>query len=115
MDNLFGTGRIVPGTGILLAASPTAAPPPLLSAAIAWNRNLHAFHAEVAGSGQNAAALAVAVGMSNVLRTGAPMAAPVPDPGRINVISCSRYLPDESASCGWATDPRGSGLALGSN
>ena len=28
MDNLFGTGRILPGLGFLLAASPVAVPPP---------------------------------------------------------------------------------------
>jgi len=115
MDNLFGTGRIVPGTGILLAASPNAVAPPLLAAAIAWNRNIHGFRAAVAGSGQNNAALAVAVGMSNALKTRTPMAAAVPDPGRINVITCSGYLPDDNRSCGWATDPRGAGLAAGSN
>ena len=38
MNNLFGTGRVVPRTGILLAAAPRRRmPPPLLSAAIAWN------------------------------------------------------------------------------
>ncbi len=115
MDNLFGTGRVVPGTGMLLAASPTAAPPPLLAAAIAWNRNLHAFRAAIGGSGQNEAAVAVAMGMSNTLQSGVPMSAPVPDPGRINVISCNGYLPDDAKSCAWATDPRGAGLAAGSN
>jgi gamma-glutamyltranspeptidase/glutathione hydrolase len=115
MDNLFGTGRIVAGTGMLLAASPTAAPPPLLAAAIAWNRNIHAFRAAVGGSGQNEAALGVALGMANALRTGQPMAAPVPDPARINAIVCDGYLPDASGSCRWATDPRGAGLAVGSN
>ena len=40
---------------------------------------------------------------------------PVPDPGRANVISCAGYLPGDTGSCGWATDPRGAGLAVGSN
>jgi gamma-glutamyltranspeptidase/glutathione hydrolase len=115
MDNLFGTGRIVPGTGILLAAAPNVAPPPLIAAAIAWNRNLHGFRAAVAGSGQNSAALAVAVGTLNALRSGLPMSAPVPDPGRANVIVCDRYLPGSDDTCRWATDPRGGGLAVGSN
>jgi gamma-glutamyltranspeptidase / glutathione hydrolase len=43
------------------------------------------------------------------------MPAPVPEPGRANVMACSRYLPDSERSCAWATDPRGSGLAVGSN
>jgi gamma-glutamyltranspeptidase / glutathione hydrolase len=113
MDNLFGTGRIVPGMGFLLAASPASVPVPLLSAAIAWNRPTHAFRAAVGGSGQEAAPLAAAAAMMNTLRTYQVMPAPVPDPGRANVIACSRYLPNESGTCAWATDPRGFGLATG--
>ncbi len=115
MNNLFGTGRTVPGMGFLLAASPRSVPPPLLAAAIAWNQNTHAFHAAVGGSGQEGAPLAVAVAMSNALRTGRPMAIPVPDPGRANVIDCARYLPNESGTCAWAADPRGAGIAVGGN
>ena len=111
MDNLFGTGRIAPGTGVVLAASPKAVPPPLLAAAIAWNASVQAFRAEVAGSGQEGAALAVADGMVNALRSRSPMPAPVPDPGRANAIACWRYLPDSEGSCGWKVDPRSSGLA----
>jgi len=114
MNNLFGTGRIIPGTGLLLAASPSVFPPPLLATAIAWNEPLHAFRAAVGGSGQAAAPLAAAAAMMNTLRTNQPMAVPVPDPGRANVIACSRYLPGSEGSCGWATDPRGAGLAIGS-
>src|SRR5262249_15064760 len=112
MDNLFGTGRVLPGLGILLAASPTAMPPPLYAAAIAWNDNIHAFRAAVGGSGQEGAPMAVAVGMLNALRTNQPMASPVPDPGRANVISCVNYLPGDGG-CAWATDPRDAGLAAG--
>lgn len=114
MNNLFGTGRMVPGMGFLLAASPASVPPPLLAAALAWNPNIHSFRAEVGGSGQAGAPLAVAVGMRNALRTGRPMAAKVPGPGRANVIECSRYLPGENGSCAWANDPREAGLAVGS-
>ena len=113
MDNLFGTGRIVQGTGFLLAASPAAVPPPLYAAAIDWNEYTHSFHAAVTGSGLAGAPMAVAVGLINALRTGQPMPAPVPDPGRANAIECSRYLPSESGTCAWATDPRDAGLALG--
>ena len=74
MDNLFGTGRVLPGLGFLLAASPAVVPPPLYAAAIAWNDNTHAFRAAVAGSGQAGAPIAVAVGMLNALRTNQPMA-----------------------------------------
>ena len=115
MDNLFGTGRIAPGTGVMLAASPASVPTPLLSAAIAYNTNLRAFRAEVGGTGQEGAPLAVAVGMHNALHSPTAMPAPVPDPGRANVISCARYLPDSDETCTWAGDPRESGLAVGSN
>jgi gamma-glutamyltranspeptidase/glutathione hydrolase len=115
LDNLFGTGRIVPGLGFLLAASPAAVPLPLFSAALAWNDHLNAFRAEVGGSGQAGAPMAVAVGMLNTLTTGQAMAAPVPDPGRANVIECASYLPDQTGTCRWATDPRGAGLAVGAS
>jgi gamma-glutamyltranspeptidase/glutathione hydrolase len=113
MDNLFGTGRVLPGLGFLLAASPAAVPSPLYAAGLAWNDYTHAFRAAVAGSGQAGAPGAVAVGMLNALRTNRAMAAAVPDPGRANVIECSRYLPSESGSCAMAADPRGAGLSLG--
>jgi gamma-glutamyltranspeptidase/glutathione hydrolase len=115
MDNLFGTGRIAPGTGVVLAASPASVPPPLLSAAIVWNSNIRAFRAAVGGTGQSGAPLAVASALQATLRSGAAMPSPVPDPGRADVISCSRYLPDEEGTCTWAGDPRESGLAVGSN
>ncbi len=113
MDNLFGTGRVLPGLGFLLAASPNAVPTPLYAAALAWNENTHAFRAEVAGSGQEGAPIAVAVGMLNALRTNRPMSAAVPEPGRANVIECNSYLPGENGSCAMAVDPREAGLAAG--
>lgn len=115
LDNLFGTGRIVPGLGFLLAASPASVPPPLYAAAIDWNDHLHQFRTVVGGSGQAGAPLAVAVGMLNALTTGRPMAAPVPEPGRANVINCTGYLPDQPETCRWAVDPRGAGYAVGGN
>jgi gamma-glutamyltranspeptidase/glutathione hydrolase len=115
MDNLFGTGRIMPGLGILAAASPAAVQPPLLSAGMVWNDNIHAFRAAAGGSGQAGAPLAVAFALINTLKTGRPLSTPVPDPGRANVIACSRYLPGETSECGWANDPREAGLAMGAN
>ena len=70
MNNLFGTGRMAGGTGIVMAASPATNPPPLLAGAIAWNPNLRAFHAAVGGSGQEGAPLAVAAGLYTILRNG---------------------------------------------
>ncbi len=115
MDNLFGTGRILPGLGFLAAASPAAVPPPLLSAGLVWNDNLKAFRAAAGGSGQAGAPLAVAVALINTLKTRRPLDVPVPDPGRANVIACARYLPGENTECGWANDPREAGLAMGAN
>ena len=115
MDNLFGTGRVAPGTGVVLAASPAGLPLPLLSAGLVWNTHLEAFRAAVGGSGQNAAALATAAGVANTLRTKVALPVPVPEPGRANVIACAEYLPGKESSCQWATDTRGYGLAAGSN
>jgi gamma-glutamyltranspeptidase/glutathione hydrolase len=115
MDNLFGTGRIMPGMGFLAAASPASVPPPLLSAGLVWNEHVDGFRAEASGSGQAGAPLAVALALINTLKTSQPMSVPVPDPGRANVIACSRYLPGENSECGWANDPRESGLAMGAN
>ena len=115
MDNLFGTGRIMPGVGILAAASPTAVTPPLLSAGVVWNPGMNAFRAAASGSGQEGAPLAVAAALIDTLRTRQPMSVPVPEPGRANVIACSDYLPGSKDSCGWAADPRSYGLAIGSN
>ncbi len=113
MGNLFGTGRVARGTGVLLAASPIKVPQPLLSAALAFNSNLHAFHAMSAGSGQEGAPVAAAFGLLAGL--GGRLPASPPEPGRANVIACTRYLPDTNGSCGWSTDPRGYGIAVGSN
>ena len=113
MDNLFGTGRIAGRTGIVLAASPADRPLPLLAAAIAFDRAEDAFHAAVAASGQGDAAAALAEALAAALRTGKPLSHPVTAEGRVNAIVCPDGLPGNSATCAGATDPRGSGLALG--
>ena len=111
LDNLFGTGRIVPTLGFFLAASPSTTPLPLLSAALAWNRPLRVFRAETAASGQQAAPFGTALTMFNTLRTKQPLPVLPPDPARANVLACPGYLPGGNPSCTWATDPRGYGLA----
>jgi len=117
MNNLFGTGRMAPGTGILLAAAPNIGQvqPPLLAAGIVHNANIRAFRAAAAGSGQHGAAVAVATALRGALggSDAAAALATVPDPGRAQLVTCSRYLPGLEVGCTAATDPRGAGLALG--
>jgi gamma-glutamyltranspeptidase/glutathione hydrolase len=117
MNNLFGTGRIAPGTGILLAAAPGIGQvaPPLLAAGIVHNANSRAFRAAAAGSGQHMAPMAVALPLFQALRgaDAAGAVSGVPEPGRAQLVNCGRYLPGSAESCLAASDPRGSGLALG--
>jgi gamma-glutamyltranspeptidase/glutathione hydrolase len=110
VNNLFGTGRIAPGTGILLAASPRNAPAPALAAGIAYT-DAGTFRAAVTGTGETGAAGAVAAGLANAI---AKMpATPVPSPGRANIISCPGGVPGGETSCTAIADPRGQGLAIG--
>ncbi len=113
MDNLFGTGRVAAGTGIVLAASPADHPVPLLPSAIAFDKQADTFRAVVTASGQNDAAAAVAEALANTLKSGKPIPRPVTTEGRVNVIGCPDGLPGDSRACGGATDDRGTGLALG--
>lgn len=117
MNNLFGTGRVAPGTGMVLAAAPGIGQvtPPLLSAAIVHNANLRGFRAAAAGSGQHMAPMAVAASLAAMLRgaDAASAVATAPEPGRAVAGSCPRYLPGSAEGCSIAADPRGAGLALG--
>jgi gamma-glutamyltranspeptidase/glutathione hydrolase len=110
LNNLFGTGRIAPGTGILLAASPRNVPAPQLAAGIAYT-SAGTFRAAVTGTGESGAAEAVAAGLANAIaKTPAKL---VPAPGRANIISCPGGVPGGEASCTAIADPRGQGLAIG--
>ncbi|MCA3274186.1 MAG: gamma-glutamyltransferase [Roseomonas sp.] len=118
MNNLFGTGRIVPGTGILLAAAPgigqvQAAPLPV---AILARPDLRRFRAAASGSGGQAALAATAMPLAAVQRRGGPADpfAAVPAPGRGVTISCAGLVPTNGPACIGAADPRGGGVALGS-
>jgi len=119
MNNLFGTGRMAPGTGMLLAAAPGlgAVQPPLAAAAIGWNPTLRAFRVAVAASGQQAAPMAVAGPLAAQLRRRLePIYAVVdnsPEPGRTQIAACPRYLPGRPQECQTVSDPRGLGVALG--
>lgn len=118
MNNLFGTGRMAPGTGVLLAAAPNtgSVQPPLAAAAIAYNPNLRAFRAAVAASGQQAAPLAVAAPLAAQVVRGVLPGDAVgqgPAPGRTQLGACPRYLPGRPQECLAVSDPRGFGVALG--
>lgn len=122
MNNLFGTGRMVPGTGVLLAAAPSGrivAPP--LPAMIVANQRVKAFRFAAAASGGSSAPGALAAVAARSLGGRQPpgdaVAAPRPGlaqgEGRVGVIDCGNFLPGDPAQCRWATDPRGAGLAVG--
>lgn len=112
MNNLFGTGRIAAGTGILLAASPHSNPTPDLAASIAYLPGNLNFRAATAGTGQSAANLANQVAMTNALANGkTPIT--IPEPGRGNTISCPGTVPGGEATCTATADLRGMGLAIG--
>ncbi|MBC4018018.1 gamma-glutamyltransferase [Siccirubricoccus deserti] len=119
LNNLFGTGRMAPGMGFLLAAAPGlgTVQPPLLSAAIAYNANLKAFRMALAGSGQQDAPLAVAGPAALHLLRGRPLAEAIgtgaPGMARVQVANCLNYLPGYPDRCVVMTDPRGAGVALG--
>jgi len=106
MNNLFGTGRIAPGTGILLAASPRAVPTPDLAAGIATDGDK--FRAAVTGTGQAAAAQTAVNAMDAALNN---RPAEIPDPGRADVITCPGNVPGGEASC--TASASGTGFAVG--
>ncbi|MCX7382010.1 MAG: gamma-glutamyltransferase [Alphaproteobacteria bacterium] len=118
MGNLFGTGRIAAGTGVMLAASPAWLPPPLLAAGMVTLRRDSALRVMAGGSGQEGAPVAVGLAIARSLadpgRTFTADPAASPEPGRANVVGCNRG-PTSPESCGWTTDSRGFGLATGSN
>lgn len=114
MNNLFGTGRIAPGTGILLAAAPDHGRAPLLSSALIWNKPTNSFRAAIGGSGQEGAPLAVGLTAYYALHNrGHAFGTTAPEPGRINAVNCPDRVPGDFKSCVWVTDPRGEGLAIG--
>ena len=116
MNNLFGTGRVAPQTGVILAASPTATAAPLLAAAIVFGTgNKVTFKGAVTGTGQEGAPMAVAVGLQQSRAARRALPNPVPEPGRANVMICPNELPGAGEQCSWATDPRGNGLAAAGN
>ncbi len=87
MNNLFGNGRIAPGTGVLLAAPPRAGQPAPLAASITYTAG-GTFRATATGTGRGAIS-------------------------RANAISCPGGVPGGEATCTATADPSGQGLAIG--
>lgn len=118
MGNLFGTGRMAQGTGVLLAAAPSAQSAPLLSAGMVTFRRSSTVRAIATGSGQEGAPVAVAQVLAGSLADKGKVAritpGSAPEPGRVNVIACNGGVASPE-SCAWSADPRGFGLATGSN
>jgi gamma-glutamyltranspeptidase/glutathione hydrolase len=126
MNNLFGTGRMAPTFGMILAAAPGigAVPPALPTLLMVTNPNLRAFRLAGAASGGEAAPIALGAAAARAMAgEAAPAAVAAPRSlrgieeglSRVTLISCARYLPGESGACSWAADPRGAGLALGAD
>ncbi len=118
LNNLWGTGRVLPGLGFIPAAAPNMGrvQPPVLAAGIGWNPNLRAFRMAAAGSGQEGAALAVAGPLAAGMLSNADASTAMGQaaaPGRAQLGLCPRYLPGWEQLCTAQTDPRGAGVALG--
>jgi gamma-glutamyltranspeptidase/glutathione hydrolase len=119
MNNLFGTGRMVPGMGFLLAPAPglgsVSAPP--LGAILLANTSVKTMRYVGAGSGQGAAPAAAGGPAGLHLGRRAPLAQAVangaPEPGRGVAISCQGSV--TASNCSAVADPRGLGLATGND
>jgi gamma-glutamyltranspeptidase/glutathione hydrolase len=121
MNNLFGTGRMVPGTGMLLAAAPGARVPPApLPVLIVANDRIGRLRFAGAASGGAAGPAALATVANLAMREQAPARDALARPrnatqgeGQVTVLHCPRLFIAEPGECTLAIDPRGAGLALG--
>ena len=114
-NGLFGTGRVAPGTGIVLAAAPVGdavgAVPALL-----YNKNNQDLHFAGVGAGGGSPAAALAAALLAVADEGADVEHAVakgagPSASRINAATCEGGTPSAN-KCAVATDPRGFGYAV---
>ena len=119
MNGLFGSGRILPGTGVFADASGAVSRPGFALALIA---NLNTANAVLAAgaSGGSSAAGALARTLAPVLYGGRELAAAMAEPNapaaeervRINAIWCPEGTLRKVELCQYQADPRGYGLAV---
>ncbi|SMH51830.1 gamma-glutamyltransferase [Azospirillum agricola] len=112
----FGTGRSIPGTGLLGAQGVTSGgfgAPGLVTNAIV-GRTLFAGVGEAAGNDGPAAgpAALLSVAMPAALEWQTAESIPVSGPGRVNFVACQVSTETGLRACQPATDPRGGGLAV---
>ncbi len=107
-NGLFGTGRMAPGTGMLLAAAPSGAPPAVPVMLVNPNNDEVHFAAAAGGSGDPSsdvmAALRASAGGRSVGQVVAGAAS------RVNAFACDGK-PSVKA-CAAATDPKGFGYSV---
>jgi gamma-glutamyltranspeptidase / glutathione hydrolase len=111
---LFGNGRVVPGTGMIVAAPATGGQS--LAAGLVVNRNSQEVHFGAAGGGGVSPATALAVAMvagadhgekAEATLVAAGTGLPPGGASRLNTFACP-----EPKHCSVATDPAGFGYAL---
>jgi len=121
MNGPFGTGRLVPGTGIVPARAPDAPGFGLagafLAPALITNEFNGTFFFAGAGAGGPQASAAVLDLADGIVSRSQDMstahAATVSDAqGRVNVVACADGAPRENASCAFSADPKGAGLGV---
>ena len=117
MNGPFGTGRIIPDTGVFAASPASAAAREGFSLAVVFNRHTGDASFAAAASGGPASARALTRVSDAVLRRGTPLkealAAGASDAGRVNAVHCPEGIRRKPDLCRFQTDPRGFGHAVG--
>lgn len=112
-NQAFGSGRVIPGTGIILAAPPAPLSPGQLPVIVA-NPHNYGFRLAAAGNGTAAAAAAIAAAGRRGVRDAATLLEAVRQvslgQSRINIIACGSGAVS-IGNCRFATDPKGAGMA----
>ncbi|WP_152415335.1 gamma-glutamyltransferase [Caenispirillum salinarum] len=121
LNGPFGTGRMAPGFGTMIAAPPPAPEQTRqpLAALLAWNPYVKEFHfAAVAGG--TGAQTAVGTVAARTLKEDVPLGQAVEGvvagrqdiAGQVSAAWCPKGAPSHVALCRVATDPRGSGYGM---